>query len=103
MKRSIILLVILSFFLVGFGYADDCSKCPSKSKCGEAKVEKKADVKVYITKTKTEEKKVYHKKDGCNIKDALPISLKKAVEKKYKPCPACFPKLKKEKKKDDKK
>lgn len=103
MKRSIILLITLTFFLIGFGYADDCSKCPSKSKCGKTEVEKKADMKVYISKTKTEGKKVYHKKNGCNIKNALPISLKKAVEKKYKPCPVCFPKVEKEIKKDDKK
>jgi hypothetical protein len=103
MKRSIILLIALSFFLVGFGYAQDCSKCPSKSKCGKAKVETKADAKVYISITKAKEKKVYHKKNGCNIKNAVPITLKKAEEKKYKPCPVCFPKTKKVAKKDENK
>ena len=103
MKRSIILFIALSFFLAGFAYAQDCSKCPSKSKCGKAKVEKKADTKVYISMTQAKEKKVYHKKNSCNIKNAVPITLKKATEKKYKPCPVCFPKTKKDKTKDKKK
>ena len=103
MKHAIIFFIILSFFLMGLGYAQDCGKCPSKSSCGKATVEKKADTKVYISKTKTKGEKFYHKKDGCNIKNALPISEKKAKKKKYQPCPVCFPKTEKEIKPDEKK
>ena len=102
MKRLVIVLVALSLFLAGFAFSQDCSQCPSKSKCGKAKVETKADTKVYISMTKAKEKKVYHKKNGCNIKNAVPITLKKAEEKKYKPCLVCFPKTKKATKKDKK-
>ena len=69
MKRIIILITIIIFLLVGFGFAQDCQKCPSKSKCGKAELtQKKAELKVYISKTKKAEK-LYHKKDAPPVKE----------------------------------
>jgi hypothetical protein len=103
MKRLVIVLVALTLFLAGFAFSQDCSQCPSKSKCGKTKVEKKADKTVYISLTRKKGKKLYHKKNGCIIKNAVPMSLEKAGKKKYQPCPICFPKTEKIVKKDKKK
>ena len=93
MKPIVIFITLISFLGAGYGMAQDCGKCPAKSKCDVTeKTEKKAE-KVYIStpKCKDADRKHYHQKDQCDLQEPVAVDLKEAVKEGYKPCPKCFP------------
>ena len=91
MKRIVFLIVVMAFLFTGYVYSQDCKACPSVSNCGTAKKVKKSEVKVYVSKTGLDTKKLFHKKD-CLKKDAVSVTLTEVKKKGYKPCQSCFPK-----------
>jgi hypothetical protein len=87
-KFTVILGVIVLFFLANAAYAQDCGKCPLKCKA-KKKVEKKVtDPVVYAKKGDG----TYHQKTCKLVKDGYKgIKLSEAVKTKIKPCPECKP------------